>query len=123
MKASDSRWIYSVYVKANTLRQFRENPRQGNRHYCIKSVPYTINSHALTGEKPCINKGFHGMLMHRKLPFNMIVPGPLILFRHTLYLSQYNKLVVFFLCFYNRPIKLGPLKKMLGPGLESCFPG
>ena len=45
---------------------------------------YTVNSRALTGEKSCINKGFLVLLMHRKLTFNMIVPGPLKLFRHTL---------------------------------------
>ena len=53
--------------------------------YCIKkTVSYTVNSRALTGEKPCINKGFLVLLMRRKLTFNMIVPGPLKLFRHTL---------------------------------------
>ena len=49
-----------------------------------KKVSYTANSRALTGEKPCINKDFLVLLMHRKLTFNMIVPGPLKLFRHTL---------------------------------------
>ena len=48
-----------------------------------KSVSYTFNSRALTGEKLCINKGFLVLLMHRKLTFNMIVSGPLKLFRHT----------------------------------------
>ena len=50
----------------------------------LKVLPYTVNSRALTGEKPCINKGFLVPLKHRKLTFNMIVPGPLKLFRHTL---------------------------------------
>ena len=40
-------------------------------------MPYTVNSRALTGEKPCINKGFLVPLKHRKLTFNMVVPGPL----------------------------------------------
>ena len=48
-------------------------------------MPYTVNSRALTGEKPCINKAFLVLLMHRKLTFNMIVPGPLKLFRHALF--------------------------------------
>ena len=48
-------------------------------------MAYTVTSRALTGEKPCINKGFLVLLMHRKLTFNMIAPGPLKLFRHILY--------------------------------------
>ena len=35
-----------------------------------------INSHALTGEKPCINKAIHALLMHDYVTFNMLVPGP-----------------------------------------------
>ena len=34
-----------------------------------------INSRALTGEKPCINKAIHALLMHGYTTFNMIVPG------------------------------------------------
>ena len=29
-------------------------------------MPFIINSHALTGEKPCINKGFHELLKVKK---------------------------------------------------------
>ena len=39
-------------------------------------MPHAINSHALTGEKPCINKAIHALLMHGYATFNMIVPGP-----------------------------------------------
>ena len=69
-------------------------------------MPYTVNSRALTSEKPCINKGFLVPLMHRKLTFNMIVPGPLKLFRHTLF-NCHN--TINWWC--NRPIKMDPLKK------------
>ena len=69
-------------------------------------MPYTVNSCALTGEKPCINKGFLVPLKHRKLTFNMIVPGPLKLFRHTLF-NCHN--TINWWC--NRPIQMDPLKK------------
>ena len=69
-------------------------------------MPYTVNSRALTGEKQCINKGFLVLLKHRKLTFNMIVPGPLKLFRHTLF-NCHN--TINWWC--NRPIKMNPLKK------------
>ena len=35
-----------------------------------------VKSHALTGEKPCINKAIHALLMHGFATFNMPVPGP-----------------------------------------------
>ena len=81
-------------------------------------MPYTVNSRALTGEKPCINKGFLVPLKHRKLTFNMIVPGPLKLFRHTLF-NCHN--TINWWC--NRPIKMDPLKKKKDarPGFEPCF--
>ena len=69
-------------------------------------MPYNVNSRALTGEKPCINKGFLVPLKHRKLTFNMIVPGPLKLFRHTLF--NCHKTINWW---SNRPIKMDPLKK------------
>ena len=69
-------------------------------------MPYTVNSRALTGEKPCINKGFLVPLKHRKLTFNMIVPGPLKLFRHTIFNCHKT---INWKC--NRPIKMDPLKK------------
>ena len=69
-------------------------------------MPYTVNSRALTDEKLCINKGFLMRLMHRKLTFNMIVPGPLKLFRHTLF-NCHN--TINWWC--NRPIKMDPFKK------------
>ena len=81
-------------------------------------MPYTVNSRALTGENPCINKGFLVPLKHRKLTFNMIVPGPLKLFRHTLF-NCHN--IINWWCI--RPIKMDPLKKqkMLGPVLNPVF--
>ena len=82
-------------------------------------MPHIINSRALTGENPCINKGFLVPLMHRKLTFNMIVPGPLKLFRHTLF-NCHN--TINWWC--NRPIKWTHyIKKMLGLGFEPCFSG
>ena len=36
----------------------------------------TCNSRALTGEKACINKTIHALLMHGYVTFNMLVPGP-----------------------------------------------
>ena len=45
-------------------------------------MPYVINSRALTGEKLCINKAIHALLMHGYAPFNMIVPGPQIYCRY-----------------------------------------
>ena len=69
-------------------------------------MPHTVNSRALTGEKPCINKRFLVPLKHRKLNFNMIVPGPLKLFRHTLF-NCHNTIN----WWSNRPIKMDPLKK------------
>ena len=43
-----------------------------------KAVSYIINSRALTGKKPCINKAIHALLMHGYAAFNMILPGPQI---------------------------------------------
>ena len=53
-----------------------------NPYYCIKAVPRVINSRALTGEKPCINKAIHALLMHGYAIFNMPVPGPQNSCRH-----------------------------------------
>ena len=38
-------------------------------------MSHVINSRALTGEKQCINKAIHALLMHDYTTFNMIVPG------------------------------------------------
>ena len=35
-------------------------------------MPYVINSRALSGEKPCINKAIHALLMQGYAIFNMI---------------------------------------------------
>ena len=45
-------------------------------------MSHVINSRALTGEKPCINKAIHALLMHGYVTFNMIVPGPRICCRY-----------------------------------------
>ena len=39
-------------------------------------MSHVINNRALTGEKPCINKAIHALLMHGYATFNIIVPGP-----------------------------------------------
>ena len=41
-------------------------------------MPHAINSCALTGEKLCINKAVHALLMHGYATFSMNVPGPQI---------------------------------------------
>ena len=88
-------------------------------------MPYTVNSRALTCEKPCINKVFLVLLKHRKLTFNMIVPGPLKLFRHTLF-NCHN--TINWWC--NRLIKMdASIKKKkkkkedARAGFEPCFSG
>ena len=47
-----------------------------------KAVSHVINSRAITGEKPCINKAFYALLMHGYATFNMIVPEPQICCRY-----------------------------------------
>ena len=47
-------------------------------------MPHVINSHALTGEKPCINKVIHALLMHGYATFNMTVPGHIAVTRRVL---------------------------------------
>ena len=41
-------------------------------------MSHVINSCALSGQKPCINKAIHALLMNSYATFNMIVPGPQI---------------------------------------------
>ena len=43
---------------------------------------HVVNSRALTGEKPCINKAIQALLMHGYATLNMIVPGPQICCRY-----------------------------------------
>ena len=45
-------------------------------------MSHVINSRALTGETPCINKAIHALLMHGYATFNMPVPGPHNCCRH-----------------------------------------
>ena len=55
-------------------------------------MSHVINSRALTGEKPCINKAIHVLLMHGYVTFNMIVPGPQICCRYELSTARpYNE--------------------------------
>ena len=51
----------------------------------LHNVPHVINSRALTGEKPCINKAIHALLMHGYATFNMLVPGLQNCCRHEMY--------------------------------------
>ena len=39
-------------------------------------MSHVINGRALTGEKPCINKTIHALLMLGYATFSMLVPGP-----------------------------------------------
>ena len=53
---------------------------------------HIINSRALTGEKPCINKAIHVLLMHGYATFSMIVPGPQICCRYDMCTARpYNE--------------------------------
>ena len=45
-------------------------------------MSHVINSRALNGEKPCINKAIRELLMHGYAAFNMIVPRPQICCRY-----------------------------------------
>ena len=55
-------------------------------------MSHVINSRALTGEKPCINKAIHALLMHGYATFNMIVPGPQICCRYEMCTARsYNE--------------------------------
>ena len=58
--------------------------RKHKLHFIIalKAVPRVINSRTLTGEKPCINKAVHALLMHGYATFNMLEPGPQNCCRH-----------------------------------------
>ena len=46
------------------------------------AVSHVINIRALTGEKPCINKAIHALLMHGYATFNIIVLRPQICCRY-----------------------------------------
>ena len=55
-------------------------------------MSHVINSRVLTGEKPCINKAIHELLMHGYATFNMIVPGPQICCRYEMCTAwRYNE--------------------------------
>ena len=53
-------------------------------------MPHVINSRALTGEKPCINKTIHALLMHGYATFNMLVPWPQKCCRHEMCSTRPN---------------------------------
>ena len=57
-------------------------------------MSHFINSRALTGEKPCINKAIHALLMHGYVTFNMIVPGLQICCRYKRVLLGPRKSIV-----------------------------
>ena len=54
-------------------------------------MSHVINSRALTGKKPCINKAIHALLMHGYATFNMIVPGSQICYRYVMCTSRPQK--------------------------------
>ena len=45
-------------------------------------MSHVINSRALTGKKPCINKAIQALLMHGYATFNMLLQGPQKCCRH-----------------------------------------
>ena len=47
-----------------------------------------LTARALIGEKPCINKVIHALLMHGYATFNMIVPGPQISYRYEMCIAR-----------------------------------
>ena len=51
-------------------------------------MSHVINSHALTGEKPCFNKAIQTLLMHSYAIFNMTIPGPQICCRYVMCTSR-----------------------------------
>ena len=57
-------------------------------------MSHVINSRALTGEKPCINKAIHALLMHGYATFNMIVPEPQICCRYEIVLPGPRRSIV-----------------------------
>ena len=96
---------YSVYSTLNHLHEFEST-------LLHKKQRRTLLSHALTGEKPCINKEFHALFMHRKVTFNMIVPGSQNYSAIHLNRTQYNKLV---LCYQSLSV-MDPLNKDVRAG-------
>ena len=55
-----------------------------------KAVSHVINSRALTGEKPCINKTIHALLMHSYATLSMIVPGPQMCCRYEIAFARHR---------------------------------
>ena len=69
-------------------------------------MPYAINSRALTDQKPCFNKEFFVLLLHRKKSFQYDRTGLTeIIPPRTLNRWRCNKLMLCCLCFCNFPIK------------------
>ena len=52
-----------------------------------------INSRVLTGEKLCINKAIHALLMHSYATSSMIVPGPQICCRYEMCTARPKNIV------------------------------
>ena len=51
-------WVHGSWADAKALGDLIPKMQALKLLIAQKAVPYTVNSHALTGEKPCINKGF-----------------------------------------------------------------
>ena len=57
-------------------------------------MSHVINSRALTGEKPCINKAILALLMHGYAISNIIVAGPQICCRYEMCTAGPGKSIV-----------------------------
>ena len=75
-KSSDVNQIACSCSKAKTTISVISFEPCYNKNYCIKNSDTRYYSRALTGEKPCINKAIHALLMHSYTTLNMLVPGP-----------------------------------------------
>ena len=67
---------YKLFAKVFVLVCRVEKVNAISQIIASKAVSRVINSRALTGEKPCIYKAIHVLLMHGYATFNMLVPGP-----------------------------------------------
>ena len=55
-------------------------------------MSHIVNNRALMGEKPCVNKAIHALLMHGYATFNIVVPGPKICCRYEMCTARpYNE--------------------------------
>ena len=77
-----------LYMVPMILGYFLRNELVLTYFIAYKSVLHVIYSRALTGEKPCINKVIHALLMNGYATFNMFVPGPQICCRYEMCSAQ-----------------------------------